>query len=358
MGRSLLEQFFSGSGMGINPLAEGVNMMPNIGDTVSINDIVNSRTGTGPKAKMIGTVTGVTDPPSFRRMGGKVVQVHIDTINNKPASEFIQNDKIFSSYPLEKQAQLTNYEIHSSRFENGGTAKVIQRVESSPILEDGGTKLKVLVACEESQAVTKAFREFGHEAFSNDLKSCTGGHPEWHLQGDALKIINDRDWDLLIAHPPCTYVAGSSVQWLSHPEDRDLPFADRRPHPKYPNRRKDMQESIEFAIALHDCKIPKVCIENPIGLLSSAWRKPDQIIQPYMFGDEATKSTCLWLKNLPKLVPTKMVGKGERTTYKSGKSMPKWYADALSAKSPEERRTLRSKTFLGIANAMAMQWGQ
>jgi hypothetical protein len=220
-----------------------------------------------------------------------------------------------------------------------------------------GKKLKVLVACEESQTVTKAFRALGHEAFSNDLKPCTGGHPEWHLQGDALKMIDDRDWDLLIAHPPCTFVAGSSVQWLSHPDDKHLPFADRRPHPKYPDRRKDMQWSIEFAIALHDCKIPKVCIENPIGLLSTKWRKPDQIIQPYMFGDAATKTTCLWLKNLPKLVPTNIVDKGERVTFASGKSMPKWYADALNAKTPEERRTLRSKTFPGIANAMAAQWG-
>jgi hypothetical protein len=217
--------------------------------------------------------------------------------------------------------------------------------------------MRVLVACEESQTVTKAFRALGHEAYSCDLLPCSGGHPEWHYQQDVFEVI-DKGWDLMIAHPPCTFLAGSGAQWLSHPEDKELPFDDRRPHPKYPNRRQDMLDSVEFVKALYNSDIKHIAIENPVGLLSSKWRKADQIIQPYMFGDEATKTTCLWLKNLPLLLPTKIVGKGERTVFSSGKSHPKWYADALkNAKTKEERQTLRSKTFQGIADAIANQWG-
>ena len=131
----------------------------------------------------------------------------------------------------------------------------------------------------------------------------------------------------------------------------------RRPHPKYPNRSNDRKDAVEFFTKLYNSDIPKVCIENPVGFMSNLFRKPDQIVQPWMFGDEATKTTCLWLKNLPSLMPTEIVGKGERTVFQSGKSHPKWYADALAkAKTPEERRNLRSKTFPGIAKAMATQW--
>ena len=219
---------------------------------------------------------------------------------------------------------------------------------------------RVIVGCEESQVVTKAFRKLGHEAFSCDLLPPSGGHPEWHFQEDIFKVIErDGPFDLAIFHPPCTFVAGSSVQWLSHPDDKHLPFDERRPHPKYPTRRQDMLDSIEFVKALHDLPIKHIAIENPVGLLSSRWRKPDQIIQPWMFGDEATKSTCLWLKNLPLLTPTDIVGKGERVVFTSGKSHPKWYADALAAaKTKEERQTLRSKTFQGIADAIANQYGK
>jgi hypothetical protein len=216
--------------------------------------------------------------------------------------------------------------------------------------------MRILIACEESQTVTKAFRKLGHEAYSCDLLPCSGGHPEWHYQCDIFEVIN-LGWDLMIAHPPCTFLAGSAVQWLSHPEDKDLPFDERRPHPKYPNRREDMLKSVEFVKALYNAPIKHIAIENPVGLLSSRFRKPDQIIQPYMFGDEATKTTCLWLKNLPLLTPTNIVGKGERTVFESGKSHPKWYADALkNAKTKEERQTLRSKTFPGIADALAKQY--
>lgn len=217
---------------------------------------------------------------------------------------------------------------------------------------------RILIACEESQATTKAFRELGHEAFSCDLLPCSGGHPEWHYQCDIFEVIN-KGWDLMVAHPPCTFLTGSGVQWLSHPDDKDLPFDERRPHPKYPNRRQDMLDSAEFVKALYNSDIKHIAIENPVGLLSSRWRKPDQIIQPYMFGDEATKTTCLWLKNLPLILPTKIVGKGERTIFASGKSHPKWYADALAlAKTKQERQTLRSKTFPGMAKAFAEQWGK
>ena len=216
--------------------------------------------------------------------------------------------------------------------------------------------MRVLIACEESQATTKAFRKLGHEAFSCDLLPCSGGHPEWHYQQDVFEVINE-GWDLMVAHPPCTYLTGSGVQWLSHPGDKHLPFEERRPNPKYPNRRNDMLESVKFVMALYNADIKHIAIENPVGLLSSRWRKPDQIVQPYMFGDEATKTTCLRLKNLPKLIPTNVVGKGERTVFTSGKSHPKWYADALkNAKTKEERQTLRSKTFEGMANAFADQW--
>ena len=216
---------------------------------------------------------------------------------------------------------------------------------------------RILIACEESQATTKAFRRLGHEAFSCDLLPCSGGHPEWHYQCDIFEVM-DKGWDLMVAHPPCTFLTGSGVQWLSNPEDKDLPFEERRPHPKYPNRRKDMLDSVEFVKALYNADIKHIAIENPVGLLSSRWRKPDQIVQPYMFGDEATKTTCLWLKNLPLLTPTNIVGKGERTVFASGKSHPKWYADALAtAKTKQERQTLRSKTFEGMAQAFAEQWG-
>lgn len=218
--------------------------------------------------------------------------------------------------------------------------------------------MRVLVACEESQSVTKAFRKLGHEAFSCDLLPCSGGHPEWHYQQDVFEVI-DKGWDLMIAHPPCTYLTVTGNKWFYHPDDKELDVNLRRPHPRFPNRREQREEALEFFIKLMECPIKRICIENPVGIISSRYRKPNQIIQPWMFGDEASKTTCLWLKNLDLLEPTKIVGKGERTYYKSGKSHATWYADALkNAKSSAERSTLRSKTFEGIANAMAEQWGK
>ena len=207
------------------------------------------------------------------------------------------------------------------------------------------TMAKILVACEESQSITKELRDLGHEAFSCDILPCSGGHPEWHIQADVFTIVN-QGWDLMIAHPPCTYL---SVSGARHMYNKDGSVNV--------NRWENQIFALDFVQKLMDAPIPRIAIENPVSVISTKIRKPDQIIQPYMFGDEATKTTCLWLKNLPKLLPTKIVDKGERTVFKSGKSHPKWYADALAkAKTPSERRTLRSKTFQGIARAMADQW--
>ena len=234
--------------------------------------------------------------------------------------------------------------------------------------------LNVLVACEESQAVCKEFRRLGHNAYSCDLLECSGGHPEWHFNQDVLEVIKnkggvlqtqeevyiDGNWDIMIAHPPCTYLAVSGAKWYYHPDDKALPVEQRRPHPRFPNRAQDREDGVNFFMALANAPIEYIAIENPVGIMSKRWRKPNQTVQPWMFGDEASKNTCLWLKNLPNLVPTKIVGHGERVVMKSsGKSLPKWYSDALTqSKTPEERRTLRSKTFPGFAKAIAEQWSK
>ena len=210
--------------------------------------------------------------------------------------------------------------------------------------------MKILVACEESQAVTKQLRAKGHEAFSCDLLPCSGGHPEWHFQKSVWDVI-DMGWDMMIAHPPCTYLAVSGARWLYNKDGS-----------KNEERWKNQAEALDFVRKLMDAPIGKIAIENPISVISTHIRKPDQIIHPYMFGDKATKSTCLWLKNLPLLTPTDIVDKGEYKEWVCSKTGRKkrqatWYYEALlKAKTPEERRTLRSKTFEGIAKAMADQW--
>lgn len=196
--------------------------------------------------------------------------------------------------------------------------------------------MKVLIACEFSGRVRNAFAKLGHDAWSCDLvPSETEGN---HIQGDILEHLTEY-WDLMIAHPPCTHLAVSGAAW----------FAKKRADGR-------QQQGIDFFMSLANAPIAKIAIENPIGIMSKIWRKPDQIIQPWWFGEEAQKSTCLWLKNLPLLTPTKIVGKGEMVEYKSGKRMPKWYADACKLKSAERER-LRNITFQGIADAMAAQWG-
>ena len=198
--------------------------------------------------------------------------------------------------------------------------------------------MKILIACEESQAVCKAFRAKGHEAYSCDILPCSGGHPDWHIQGDVVPLLKE-EWDMVIAFPPCTHLAVSGAAWFEKKR------ADGR-----------QQEGIDFFMQFANVNCPKVAIENPVGIMSSLWRKPDQIIQPWWFGDRASKKTCLWLKGLPILVAKNIVDDGEWTTFKSGKRSPKWFADAYKL-SPQERSKARSKTFQGIADAMAEKWG-
>jgi len=201
---------------------------------------------------------------------------------------------------------------------------------------------RVLIACEESQAVTIEFRKLGFEAFSCDLLPCSGGYPEWHLQKDVTEVLKE-NWDAIIAFPPCTDLAVSGARHF------ERKIADG-----------SQQKSIEFFMMFANADCDFIAIENPIGIMSGKYRKPDQIIQPWQFGDKAQKSTCLWLKGLPKLLHTDIVDKGEFFEFVSkkgeNKRMPMWYYKALKdAKTPEQRRTLRSKTFLGIAKAMANQ---
>ena len=200
--------------------------------------------------------------------------------------------------------------------------------------------MKVLIACEESQEVCKAFRELGHEAYSCDILQCSGGHLEWHIQDDVLKHLDD-GWDLMIAHPPCTDLAVSGAR-----------------HFKEKIANGSQQQSIDFFMKLINANIPKIAVENPIGIMSSKFRKPDQIIQPYQFGHNVSKSTCLWLKNLSKLEHTNVVDKGEFKEWIDKKGNKKrqhiWYYNALRQKNTGG---LRSKTFTGIAKAMANQWG-
>jgi hypothetical protein len=242
-------------------------------------------------------------------------------------------------------------------------------------------KLNILIACEESQVVCKAFRELGHNAYSCDLFNCSGNgfdnensdpHPEWHFNHDILTVLNRSnltlqtgknanilgDWDLMIGHPPCTFLAVSGAKWMYHPADKELPIEQRRPHPKFPNRRQDQDEGARFFMSLAKAKIKRIAIENPVGVMSTRWRTPDQNIQPYMFGDPYSKNTCLWLINLRPIHPSKETSDhGERIFFESGKSQPKWYSDGLTkTKTKEERQKWRSKTFPGIARAFAEQW--
>lgn len=192
--------------------------------------------------------------------------------------------------------------------------------------------MRILVACEYSGAVRDAFNALGHSAMSCDLLP-TDSEGE-HYQGDVRDVLYTGEWDLMIAHPPCTHLAVSGARW----------FKDKV---------EEQAEALDFVSLLMNAPIPRIAIENPVSVISSKIRKPDQIIQPWMFGHEATKTTCLWLKNLPNLVPTNIVDKGKRHITKSGKSLPEWYNLPPS----EDRWKIRSATFKGIAEAMAQQWG-
>jgi hypothetical protein len=204
--------------------------------------------------------------------------------------------------------------------------------------------MRILVACEESQAVTIELRKLGHEAYSCDLLDQSGGHPEWHIKGDAVAEAYSGKYDMMLCFTPCTHLSASGAR---HFKEK---IADGR-----------QQQGIDLFMSFVNAPIEKIAIENPIGIMSNKYRKPDQIIQPWQFGDKAQKSTCLWLKGLPKLEPTKIVEKGEffEFTSKKGvkKKMSMWCYQALKdAKTPAERSILRSKTFPGIAQAMAVQF--
>jgi len=196
--------------------------------------------------------------------------------------------------------------------------------------------MKVLILCEESQVVTTAFRERGHDAYSCDLQPCSGGHPEWHIQGDALQFLEDDwywYWDLLIVHPPCNYISNMSNCRIREPGRKEL-------------RRKGM----EFFMKFTGARTIRVCIENPRGLPEREYRRADQIIQPHQFGHAVSKATCLWLKNLPPLAPTDIV---EPVRKYDGKRWRTW----VDAGAKAHTSKCRSKTFPGIAKAMAEQWG-
>jgi site-specific DNA-cytosine methylase len=199
----------------------------------------------------------------------------------------------------------------------------------------GVMRMKILVACEESQIVTKAFRAKGHYAISCDLQFCSGGHPEWHVTADVRDYLTAYKWDMLIAFPPCTHIAVSGARYFKEKQ------ADGR-----------QQQAVDFFMLLANAPIEKIAIENPVGIMSTKWRKPDQIIQPWQFGHPESKKTCLWLKNLPFLQPTNII------------ELPEcgyWENQTPSGQNKlgpsEHRAKIRSKTYEGIAEAMANAWG-
>ena len=218
--------------------------------------------------------------------------------------------------------------------------------------------MKVLIACEESQTVCKAFRAKGHEAYSCDIIEPSGGHPEWHIMGDAQKVINGRcefttmdgtkhridgTWDLLIAHPPCTYLTVSGNAWFDIEKYGD----------KAKQRYKGRYKAIVFFMQMVTANARMVAVENPIGIMSTAYKKPTQIIQPFQFGHPYTKQTCLWLKGLKPLVPTNILEKPESGWVNQSFTPDGRYGGFKAFNGSEQR----SKTFPGIAQAMADQWG-
>lgn len=192
-------------------------------------------------------------------------------------------------------------------------------------------KLRILVACEESQAVCTELRKLGHEAYSCDIKETSGSHPEWHITGCALKEAYSGRYDMMIAFPPCTYLAVSGARWMYNP-DKSI----------NQDRATKQRNALDFVQKLMDAPIKQIAIENPVSVISSKIKKPTQIIQPWMFGHGETKKTCLWLQGLPKLTATDIVAGREQRIWKLGPS--------------KDRATLRSKTYKGIAEAMAEQW--
>lgn len=231
--------------------------------------------------------------------------------------------------------------------------------------------MKVLVACEESQTVCKAFRKRGHEAYSCDIIDCSGGHPEWHIQGDVLKVLNPsrfvdpftlkygirfytkdnvshfvEKWDLIIAHPPCTYLCMSGQKHCNVEVYGE----------KAKERIKERDKAIEFFMQFVNADCDKIAIENPVGIMTRYYRKADQYIQPLWFGHPTSKKTGLWLKGLPKIKPTNIVEQ-EFHISGTGRKWDKWFWESSLIHPLSERSKFRSKTFEGIAEAMAEQWG-
>ena len=220
--------------------------------------------------------------------------------------------------------------------------------------------MRILVACEESQRVTTELRNLGHEAYSCDIQPCSGGHKEWHIQQNVLPLLDghcsfrtmdglahtiDTKWDLIIAHPPCTYLTVTGNRW----------FNEERYGDKARKRKQDREEAIQFFMAFANADCERIAIENPVGVMSTHFRKPDQTVHPYMFGDPERKATCFWLKGLPLLQPTNVV-EPVVIQFKNGKGTDSpWHLNTISLP-PAERSKARSKTFPGMAKAMAEQW--
>lgn len=213
--------------------------------------------------------------------------------------------------------------------------------------------MKILIGCEESQAVCIAFRKLGFEAYSCDILPCSGGHPEWHIQGDIFKAIESKDWGMLIAFPTCTYLTNAGIGY----------FNEERYGDKARERKKKRLEAAEFFMQLYNCKIPLVALENPVGWMNSSFRKPDQILRPYYFGEPHQKNICLWLKGLPlikwdkskaiKPEPIEIQYRKPSKYYQGGEVKKRYITDTTKKDS-----VLRSKTFVNMAKAWAEQWGE
>lgn len=234
--------------------------------------------------------------------------------------------------------------------------------------------MRVLIACETSGRGREEFRRRGHDAWSCDLLPSVDGSP-FHIQGNAFDILGD-GWDFMIAHPTCTKLTGAAAWTMYHPDDRDLPVEERRPHPKFPDRRAEQDQAAEDFMRFAHAPIPKRVVENPVGAMSSRYRSPDQTIQPYQFGDDASKRTCLWLYGVPKLripprelwFPPRMVpraqamGKSDVARGNKGPAfLPRWSNQTDTGQNrlgpSEDRWKIRSETFPGIARAFGEQWG-
>ena len=204
------------------------------------------------------------------------------------------------------------------------------------------TNLRVLIACEESQTVCKAFRKLGHEAYSCDIQDCSGDQPNWHIKGDALAEAYSGKYDLLIAHPPCTYISKAGARWLYKTKG----VID-------PERYAKAVAAREFFLKLLNAPVKYICVENPVPLKVVNLPKPDNVVQPYQFGEPYSKMTLLWLRNLPPLKPTNILK--DFTPYiasnTGGISRGQSFSKGIA------RGSKRSKTFQGIADAMAEQWG-